>query len=146
MRRVLSATLGVALLVGLAAAQSPGDKRPSVALAPIGTVQVHPGATADVEMAFRVGDGFHINSNQPHSDFLIPTQLKLTATEPVAIAGVKYPAGKDETFPFSPNDKLNVYSGDFSIDAIIKAPAKAAAGTYPVKGELSDSGRDKAAC
>jgi hypothetical protein len=54
---------------------------------------------------------------------------------PVTVADVKYPAGQDD-FPFSPDDKLNVYSGDFSIDAQVKVPAGAAAGTYPVKGEL----------
>jgi len=59
---------------------------------------------------------------------------------------VKYPAGKDETFPFSPDEKLNVYSGDFSINAQVKVAAGATAGTYPVKGELRFQACDRSAC
>lgn len=115
-------------------------------MAPIETVQVRPGANAAVDLAFRVGAGFHINSNKPHSDFLIPTDLKLAAPDQLSIVAVKYPAGQDETFPFSPDEKLSVYSGDFSINAIIKAAANTATGRYPVKGQLTYQACDKAAC
>ena len=49
-------------------------------------------------------------------------------------------------FAFAPNDKLSVYSGDFTINAVLKAPAKAAAGSYPVKGELRFQACDHSAC
>jgi hypothetical protein len=129
----------------LAVAQEPGSKQPSVVMAPVAAVQIHAGATTKVEMAFRVGAGFHVNSNKPHSEFLIPTELKFTVAEPIAVTNVGYPAGQDETFPFSPNEKLSVYSGDFSITTELKASSKAA-GTYPVKGELTYQACDKAAC
>jgi hypothetical protein len=77
---------------------------------------------------------------------LIPTALKLTAPEQVTVADVKYPAGQDMTFPFSPDEKLSVYSGDFSISTLLKAPANVPAGTYPVKGELRFQACDHSAC
>jgi hypothetical protein len=139
------AFLGV-LLSSLCIAQAPGFRQPSVIMAPVEDVHVRAGSSTSIEMAFRVGDGFHVNSNKPHSDFLIPTVLKLTPTEQLSVAEVTYPAGQDETFAFAPKDKLSVYSGDFSITTILKASPRAAAGKYPVKGELTFQACDKAAC
>lgn len=133
-------------LAALGVAQSPSDKQPYVTLAPVGNVQVRAGATTSVELDFRIGSAFHINSHQPKADYLIPTALKLIAPEPITVADLKYPAGEDMTFPFSPNEKLSVYSGDFSINAVLKAPANAVAGSYPVKGELRFQACDHSAC
>ena|SRR5271166_2965908 len=133
------------LLGGILCAQNMDDK-PFVIVAPVGNVQVRAGATKDVPLDFRVGSDFHINSHTPKSPLLIPTALKLDPTAPVTVGGVKYPAGKDETFPFSPDEKLNVYSGDFSINAQVKVAAGATAGTYPVKGELRFQACDRSAC
>jgi hypothetical protein len=115
-------------------------------VAPIGNVQIRAGASAKVEMDFRVGSEFHINSHHPKADYLIPTVLKLNTPEALSVADLKYPVGEEMAFAFSPNDKLSVYSGDFSIDAILKAPASAAAGTYPVQGELRFQACDHSAC
>jgi hypothetical protein len=140
-----SARLCVLLLAGLAWAQRSDDK-PKVIMAPVGTVQVRAGATKAVPLDFRVGSEYHINSHTPKSPLLIPTAIKLSGSEQVAVADVKYPAGQDMSFAFSPNEKLNVYSGDFSIDATVKAAADAPAGTYPVKGELRFQACDNSAC
>ena len=123
-----------------------GGKQPSVIMAPVGTLQMRAGGTSKVELDFRIGSDFHINSHTPKSELLIPTVLKFGPQEPLAVADVKYPAGEEMAFAFSPNEKLSVYSGDFSIDAILKAPANAAAGTYPVKGELRFQACDHSAC
>jgi Disulphide bond corrector protein DsbC len=133
-------------LCSLVQAQAPGTVKPSVELAPVRDVQLHPGATARVELDFRVGSGFHINSNQPKSNLLIPTALTLEGTPPVRVASVNYPAGEDQTFPFSPNEKLSVYSGDFALDALLRAEPNAPAGTYAVEGELRYQACDRSAC
>jgi len=135
----------VFLLAGLAYGQGM-DNKPPVIVAPVGTVQIHAGATKDVELDFRIESEFHINSHTPHSPLLIPTALKLTGPEQVMVADVKYPAGRDVTFSFSPDEKLSVYSGDFSINALLKAPATTPAGTYPLKGELRFQACDHSAC
>jgi cytochrome c biogenesis DsbD-like protein len=134
------------MVAGLAWAQGPGEKLPSVVMAPVENVQLRAGGSFDLALDFRIGADFHINSNKPRADYLIPTVLKLNPTEPVAIADVKYPAGEDMTFAFSPNEKLSVYSGDFTINTVLKALANAAAGTYPVKGELRFQACDRSAC
>jgi len=145
MKRRMFAFLFVLLLSGGLAAQSMGDK-PYVIMAPVGNVQVHAGATKDVNLAFRVGSEYHINSHTPNSPLLIPTVLKLEPAAPVSLGDVKYPAGQDVSFAFSGDEKLNVYSGDFAIDAFVKTPANAAAGSYPVKGTLRFQACDHSAC
>ena len=59
------------------------DDKPLVVMAPVGNVQLQAGATKDVELDFRIGPEFHINSHTPKSPLLIPTALKLEAGRPV---------------------------------------------------------------
>src|ERR1022692_5066624 len=70
----------VLFLASLGLAQAPGDKQPYVIMAPIGNVQLRAGASASVEMDFRVGSEFHINSHRPKADYLIPTVLDRKST------------------------------------------------------------------
>ena len=140
-------TLILVFLLAVAGfAQGPGEKLPSVEIAPVGKVQLKAGAATNVDLDFRIGSEFHINSNKPHSELLIPTVLKLSAAAPVTLVGVKYPPGQDMSFPFAPDEKLSVYSGDFAITATVKAPAKASNGEYPVTGELHFQACDRSAC
>ncbi len=125
---------------------SPGKKTPSVTLAPVTTAAVTRGKPTSVELKFTIGSGFHINSHTPKSEFLIPTNLKLEAPPQVAVVKVAFPAGEDQTFPFSPDEKLNVYSGDFSVAVTLRAAASQQPGTYPVKGTLRYQACDNAAC
>jgi hypothetical protein len=146
MKKSFAFILLAILCARFAWAQSPGETVPSVVMAPVGKVQVHAGASTEVNLDFRIGSEFHINSHTPKSELLIPTVLKLTTPNQLTVADVKYPAGQDVSFPFSPDEKLSVYSGDFSIDTVIKAPANAAAGTYPVTGTLRFQACDHSAC
>ncbi|MBV9608083.1 MAG: hypothetical protein JO187_00875, partial [Acidobacteria bacterium] len=53
----------------------PLSKRTWVTAQPIANLTVYPGKPAQVQMKFRVADGYHINSNKPGSELLIPTAL-----------------------------------------------------------------------
>lgn len=145
MKSAVFSFLFACLMAAFVSAQSMDDK-PYVIMAPVGNVQIRAGATKDISLAFRVGSEYHINSHTPKSPLLIPTVLKLDGTTPVTVGNVKYPAGQDMSFAFSGDEKLNVYSGDFVIDAFVAAPANAAAGMYPVKGTLRFQACDHSAC
>ena len=142
----------VAALAFTASAQEPGTVVPSIEVAPVGKVQLKPGESKNVPLDFRIASQFHVNSNKPHSELLIPTSLNVPAAQmfkpgtPVGIASLQYPAGEDVSFPFAPGEKLSVYSGDFSITAVVKASGKAAPGNYPIAGELRFQACDKSAC
>lgn len=133
------------LLAGLVFAQGFGGKAP-VEMAPVGNVQVKAGGSKDVSLDFRIGSEYHINSHTPKSPLLIPTVLKLSGPEQVTVADVKYPAGQDMSFPFSPDEKLSVYSGDFTVDAVLKTAANVPPGTYPLTGTLRYQACDHSAC
>ena len=77
MKRQFIFALAAFLLIGFALAQTPGDKLPSVIMAPVGNVQLPAGGSANLVLDFRIGPDFHINSNKPRAEYLIPTILKL---------------------------------------------------------------------
>jgi hypothetical protein len=134
------------LFTAMAFGQSPGKKAPSVTLAPIDPVTVTRGKGAAVSLHFRVAPGFHINSNTPKSEFLIPTALKMDAPTDIALTRTSYPAGKDMAFPFAPNEPLNVYSGDFTVTMMVRPLHTVQAGKYAIHGDLKYQACDNAAC
>jgi hypothetical protein len=134
------------LFTALALGQSPGKKAPSVTLAPIDPVTVTRGKGAPVSLHFRVAPGFHINSNTPKSEFLIPTALKMDAPTDIALTRTSYPAGKDMSFPFAPDEPLNVYTGDFTVTMTVRPLHTVPAGKYAIHGDLKYQACDNAAC
>jgi hypothetical protein len=135
------------MLVSLAIAQDgPGRRVPSVTLAPVPLTAITRGKPGTVELQFRVGSGFHINSNTPKSEFLIPTVLKLDAPTDIVVGKVTYPAGVDRSFPFAPDEKINVYSGDFTLAVVVRPLAHVVPGKYALHGRLKYQACDNAAC
>lgn len=134
------------LTAALAFAQSPGNRAPSVSIAPIETVTVTRGQGGTATLHFRVAPGFHINSNAPKSEFLIPTALKMDAPTDIALTKVSYPEGKDMSFPFAPDEKLNVYTGDFTVTMTVRPLHTVQAGKYAIHGDLKYQACDNAAC
>jgi hypothetical protein len=126
--------------------QSPGMKSPSVTMAPSPTITITRGKSATVPLEFRVANGFHINSNTPKSEFLIPTALKVNASTDFMIGRVSYPEGEDMSFPFAPDEKLNVYTGDFKLDVLVRPLRSVQAGKYAFRGSLKYQACDNAAC
>lgn len=140
----LLATLAV-LTSGLAFAQS-SHAAPKVTVAPIETVAVKQGGSTPVQFLFRVAPGYHINSNKPKSELLIPTIVSLNVPTNISVAKVTYPDGEDLAFPFSPDEKLSVYTGDFTVNALVHAANPTPKGTYRVHGNLRYQACDNRAC
>ena len=116
----------------------------TVASAPVVTIMQ--GKPATVPLTFRVARDYHINSNQPKSEFLIPTVLKVDATTDIVIGKTTYPPGQDKTFAFAPDEKLNVYEGDFKVDVLVRPLHTVQAGKYIIRGTLKYQACDNAAC
>ncbi len=121
-------------------------KGPVVNLAPVPTVTVAQGSPATVPIKFSVAGGYHINSNHPKSDYLIPTALKMEATTDIVIGKTTYPDGVDMSFAFAPDEKLNVYTGDFKIDVLVRPLHSVQPGKYIVRGTLKYQACDNKAC
>ncbi len=143
--RHISTLIGVlALLAGPALAQS--GKPPSVTMAPVPLVTARRAAPTAVKLDFRVAPGFHVNSNTPKSEFLIATALKMDPPTDIVLGKTEYPEGKDLSFPFSPDEKLNVYSGDFAITVSVHPLHSVVPGKYVMRGFLRYQACDNAQC
>lgn len=125
-----------------------GAARPKtvVTMAPSAPVRVVPGKSGRAVLTFRVAPGYHINSNKPKSELLVPTTLKLDAQTGLGIGKVTYPPGRDLSFAFAPNEKLNVYTGDFLITALVAAAHDTPLGRYRIHGTLTSQACDNKAC
>lgn len=135
------------LCAGLPAQQSSVSQgRSFVSYQPANAVAVAVGHKVPVTFTFRVENGYHINSNKPLTEELIPTQLHFTLPGEIAIGKVVYPAGQMMSFPFDPTQKLSVYSGDVVIHAMVIVPQDASPGAMTVHGELKYQACDNNAC
>lgn len=118
----------------------------AVKMAPAPVATVVQGKPTTVPLLFHVANGYHINSNQPKSEFLIPTVLKVEATTDIVIGKTSYPDGQDMSFAFDPDEKLNVYTGDFKVDVLVRPLHSAQTGKYVIRGTLKYQACDHAAC
>ena len=130
----------------LARAQMMGPKAPWVTMAEPPLVTIARGSHGNLALDFRVLRGFHINSNMPHSEFLIPTALKFDAPTDIVIGKITYPPGQDMNFPFAPDEKLNVYSGDFRIVLTVHPLHTVVPAKYAFHGQLKYQACDNAQC
>ncbi|MCU1283770.1 MAG: hypothetical protein JWO13_120 [Acidobacteriales bacterium] len=119
---------------------SADDLRPKskgfVTVDPIAPVTLTAGKPGKLEIRFRVNPGYHINSNKPKSELLIPTTIQFAPEEKITVGKVSYPAGEEFALAFDPKEKLDVYTGDVLLSAPITAVKGATAGDYTLKAEL----------
>jgi hypothetical protein len=113
---------------------------------PAGITTIDRGVPGVVQLQFRVARGFHVNSNQPKQDYLKKTELKLDAPTDIVIGRITYPPGQDRSFPFAPNDKLSVYSGDFEVAVTVRPLRTVLPAKYAIHGFLKYQACDNAAC
>jgi hypothetical protein len=150
--RVAVTATGILLLVASHSIQSfaqddiPGKKAPSITMVGAPLTVVTRGQGGSVDLQFRIGSGFHVNSNTPAQDYLIPTALKLNAPTDIVVGRITYPAGEEMAFAFAPDEKLRVYSGAFTIGVIVRPLASVLPGKYEFRGRLKYQACDKAAC
>src|SRR5260370_36806134 len=62
---------------------------------PAPEIKVSAGRPGAVKLSFSVKSGYHINSNHPNSDLLIPTKFRLVPPPAIGIAEVTYPVRTD---------------------------------------------------
>ena len=89
-------------------------------------------ANASVTLLATIQKGFHINSNKPTEEYLIPTRVELSAGAPVEIAGADFPPGELKSFGFAPDEKLSVYEGTVKVSVKLTAKPDAPAGQHTV--------------
>lgn len=92
------------------------------------------GETAVVKLPVEMAEGFHVNSNTPADEYLIPLRLTWDA-KPLEVESVTFPKATLEKYAFS-EKALSVFVSDFSIETRLKAPADASPGLAMALGKL----------
>ena len=118
------------------------DKKAAVTYLFPEQVTIPAGKPSLVDLHFKVSDGLHVNSHEPHAEELIPTTLSLPENGEVQLASAVFPPGKDFSFAINPKEKLNVYTGEFSVHVTFVAPK----GEHLVQGILHYQACNNAAC
>jgi DsbC/DsbD-like thiol-disulfide interchange protein len=129
---------------------SADDLRPKskgfVTVDPVAPVTLSAAKTGKVEIRFRVNPGYHINSNKPKSELLIPTTIQFAPEEKITVGKIAYPAGEQFALSFSPTEKLDVYTGEVLVSAPITAAKGATAGDYTLKADLRYQACNDSSC
>ncbi|MGH9414131.1 MAG: protein-disulfide reductase DsbD domain-containing protein [Terriglobales bacterium] len=112
--------MALALLLGLLAfAQAPGVAHLTAPEAV--TARAHSRVTANFQIAIQ--PGFHIQSNHPKLNYLIPSRIALAPAAGVSMVKVAWPHPKPHTFGFAPNQPLAVFEGTFTVPVVLKTGA-----------------------
>jgi hypothetical protein len=90
-------------------------------------------------------EGFHVNSNKPNDETLIPTTVTWTALGALEGAKVTFPKPSSEKYEFSPTP-LSVFSGNIELIVAFKVSANAAAGPGVASGKLRYQACNNRAC
>lgn len=147
MNRFFQTAVWFVLLGCLMPAQDmPVRRTPSVTMETPAVASVTRGKSNSVELQFRVGEGFHINSNKPTEEYLIPTTLKLDPPTDLVIGKITYPPGETMSFAFAPDEKLSVYTGDFTLTVPVRPLSSVLPSKYELRGTLRYQACDNAQC
>lgn len=103
-----------------------------VSVEPPGKIVAHPGTMLTEQLKINVQPGFHVNSDKPKDEYVIP--LKLTwLSGPLTIESITYP--KPEEIKVG-TETLTVFTGGFSIQSRFTVPQQAQPGSSVMTGKL----------
>jgi DsbC/DsbD-like thiol-disulfide interchange protein len=111
----------------------------------LNTDAAHAGSAVKAAVVAEVAAGYHINDHIPSLDYLIPTELKLDAAEPLSLGSITYPKGNPVKFSFL-DTPISVYQGKLLVGATVKVAADAKPGDYDLKGTLKYQACNDHAC
>lgn len=92
-----------------------------------------------------VQTGYHVNSNTPSDEYLIPLKLTWKSTGALEGGQVAYPKPSLEKYEFS-EKPLSVYTGAFDLNVTFKVAANAPAGPGVAVGQLRYQACNDRAC
>lgn len=107
--------------------------------------KIHSGSEMKIAVRTTVEDTWHINSNKPNDEFLIPTELEIKSDNNFELKTVSYPKHKEMDFGFS-DKPVAVYEHEFFIGAVISVPADLAPGSYSLNVVLQYQACNDASC
>jgi len=104
-------------------------------------------ASVQVKIPLSVESGYHVNSDKPNEDYLIPLKLTWDKASMGALEGgtVAYPKPSQERYDFA-EKPLSVFTGNFDLTVNFKVAANAPAGPGIATGKLRYQACSSKAC
>lgn len=127
-------TIALAGLVAVMACAQPTVTNP-LAIGKMSTVKATVGSTVQVKVPVEIMQGFHVNSNVPEDEYLIPLRLTWEEDNPMTAGMVKFPTAVMENYSFSPTP-LSVFTENFQLETTFTVPADATPGPTAINGKL----------
>lgn len=103
------------------------------------------GSELKIALQVDISETWHINSNNPKEDFLIPTDLEIKSDDGIGLTNVVYPRAEDLQFSFS-DKPVSVYEGEIFITASLIISGEIESGQYPVEVILNYQACNDATC
>ncbi len=97
--------------------------------------KVYAGSEFKLAVEADIDNGWHINSNKPHEDFLIPSKLIIDSPVGFTISKIIYPKAQDVNLSFS-DKPLSVWEGKAYFGGIVEVPKDLTPGKYLLPVEL----------
>jgi thiol:disulfide interchange protein DsbD len=135
--------LAVLIIVSLVFAQEENQIIRARFMAPVNAFV--PGQSYPLAVEIFIRKPYHVNSNKPEQDFLIPTSLTFQAPEGVAFGKVEYPQAKMKKFAFS-DTPLSVYDGNIFVFTTISISPGITAQDIELKARLDYQACDDQTC
>ncbi len=116
MRRFIYTTIGTVVLLGCSFLATNAQ----TVTGTIAKGEVMKGRKAKARVVLEIPHDLHTNSNNPGSEYAIPTTVRVTPVGGVKIGSVVYPRGMNKKFEFS-EKALNIYEGkvEFAFDVTV---------------------------
>ncbi len=142
----LAPALGLLLVVsGLPAfAQFAREEKASLQVVADRTAY-EPGGTVALAARVRIEDHWHVNSNTPTYEYLIPTELTLTLPEGSTEPTTEYPDHSMQSFAFT-EEPIAVYDGEVTIYSRFDLPSSLAPGAVELEAALRYQACDDKQC
>ena len=112
----------IGLLIGATALSAQFRGFQAASPLPPPPVEAKAGETFTIPLTVRIRPGYHINSDKPLEDYLIPTNLSWDSA-PFEVVKVKFPAPELVVYEFS-EQPLSVFSKEIVITTTLRAPQK----------------------
>lgn len=97
--------------------------------------KVYAGTEFKLAVETSVAEGWHINSDKPYDEYLIPTSLMVPENPQFKLTKVAYPKPHDFKFSFS-ESPLSVWEGTVYFGALVQVDSNAVPGVYSLVIEL----------
>lgn len=96
-------------------------------------VNTRAGAAVDVTLFASIKKGFHLNSDKPTLEYLVPTRVEVLNPSVLRLEKAEYPDGELKSFGFAPDEMLSVYEGLVRVPVTLRMKFSAPVGVHEVR-------------